>query len=53
MRKFIPISIAVVLLAVPAVATSAAAGITSKAPLIVAMRDPGCQWFYLGGGEQP
>jgi hypothetical protein len=36
------------LLASPAAAgPMAAAGATT---LIVAMRDPGCHWFYLGGG---
>lgn len=50
MRKFIFISIAVVALAASAVATSAASASASKAPLIVAMKDPGCHWFYVGGG---
>ena len=34
-------------------AASATAGRTSAASatkLVVAMRDPGCHWFYLGGG---
>ena len=50
MRKFILISVAVLALAASAVATSAASASASKAPLIVAMRDPGCHWFYVGGG---
>ena len=50
MRKFTLISVAVLALAASAVMTTAAAGSTSKAPLIVAMRDPGCHWFYVGGG---
>lgn len=50
MRKFIFVSIAVLALAASAVATSAATASASKAPLIVAMKDPGCHWFYLGGG---
>jgi hypothetical protein len=37
------------LAAVAALAVAAPAG-ASKAPLIVAMKDPGCHWFYLGGG---
>jgi hypothetical protein len=49
MRKFL-ISIAVLALAASAVATSAAFAGASKAPLIVAMKDPGCHWFYVGGG---
>ena len=34
-------------------AATATAGATSAAgakKLVVAMRDPGCHWFYLGGG---
>jgi hypothetical protein len=50
MRKFILISIGVLVFAAPAAATSAAPGATSKTPLIIAMRDPGCHWFYIGGG---
>jgi hypothetical protein len=50
MRKFMLISIAVVAFAASAVATSAASATANKAPLIVAMRDPGCHWFYVGGG---
>jgi hypothetical protein len=50
MRKFILISIALLALAASAAATSAASASASKAPLIVAMRDPGCHWFYVGGG---
>ena len=50
MRKFTLISIAVLALAASAVVTSAASGSTSKAPLIIAMKDPGCHWFYVGGG---
>jgi hypothetical protein len=50
MRKFILISIALLAFAASAVATSAASASASKTPLIVAMRDPGCHWFYVGGG---
>ena len=50
MRKVTLISFAVLALAASAVVTSAASGSTSKAPLIVAMHDPGCHWFYVGGG---
>src|SRR5215510_7411533 len=50
MRKLIFISIAVLALAASAVATSAASAAANKAPLIVAMKDPGCHWFYTGGG---
>jgi hypothetical protein len=50
MRKFILISIAVLAFAASAVLPIAALGATNKAPLIVAMRDPGCHWFYVGGG---
>jgi len=41
MRKVIFIAIAALVLAAPAAA--------AKAPLVVAMRDPGCHWFYVGG----
>ena len=50
MRKIILISIAVLALAASFVATSAASASASKAPLVVAMKDPGCHWFYVGGG---
>ena len=50
MRKFILISIAVLVFAAPAAATSAAPAAANKAPLIIAMKDPGCHWFYTGGG---
>ena len=50
MRKFIFISIAVLVFAAPAAATSSASAAANKAPLIIAMRDPGCHWFYVGGG---
>jgi hypothetical protein len=49
MRKYILISIAVLAFAASAVAAASAAP-ASKAPLIVAMKDPGCHWFYTGGG---
>ena len=50
MRKFALISFAVLAVAASTAATSAASGSASKAPLIVAMKDPGCHWFYVGGG---
>jgi hypothetical protein len=50
MRKFMLISMAALAFAASAVAASAASAAPSKAPLIVAMRDPGCHWFYVGGG---
>jgi hypothetical protein len=42
MRKLILIAIAGLTLAAPAAA--------SPPTLIVAMHDPGCHWFYVGGG---
>jgi hypothetical protein len=42
MRKFILIGLTGLLLAAPAAA--------APAKLIVTMHDPGCHWFYLGGG---
>jgi hypothetical protein len=50
MRRLISISIVVLAFAALTVATSAASGASSKAPLIIAMKDPGCHWFYVGGG---
>jgi len=50
MRKYICISVALLAFAVSAVAASAAPAGASKAPLIIAMHDPGCHWFYTGGG---
>ena len=44
MRKLILIGIAGLMLAAPAAAAPA------STQLIVAMRDPGCHWFYTGGG---
>jgi hypothetical protein len=42
MRKLLVTGIAGLMLAAPAAA--------APAKLIVAMRDPGCHWFYVGGG---
>ena len=51
MRKLILISFAVLAFAALLVsATSGAAAAPSKAPLMIAMHDPGCHWFYVGGG---
>ena len=48
MRKLLLIPVAALALAAPiALAAPSAAG---KAPLIIAMKDPGCHWFYVGGG---
>ena len=48
MRTLLLILIAALALAAPiALAAPSAAG---KAPLIIAMKDPGCHWFYVGGG---
>jgi hypothetical protein len=44
MRKLIFTAIAGVMLAAPAAAAP------SAKQLIVAMKDPGCHWFYNGGG---
>ena len=48
MRKLILAGIASLMLAAPAAAGPTAAAGSTK--LVVAMRDPGCHWFYLGGG---
>jgi hypothetical protein len=50
MRKFVLISVSVLAVAASLVVSSAASATASKAPLIVAMKDPGCHWFYAGGG---
>jgi hypothetical protein len=42
MRKLILTALAALMLAAPAAA--------APPKLIVAMHDPGCHWFYLGGG---
>ena len=47
MRKLILIPLAALVFAAPVWAAPASA---SKAPLVIAMHDPGCHWFYLGGG---
>jgi hypothetical protein len=49
MRKLILIGIAALLLAAPAVAAPTQPS-AMPTKLIVAMHDPGCHWFYLGGG---
>ena len=41
MRKLILLPLAALALAAPAAA--------GRAPLVVAMHDPGCHWFYVGG----
>lgn len=48
MRTFILAAIAGLALAASAAAGSSAGAGATK--LVVAMRDPGCHWFYLGGG---
>ena len=48
MRKFILIGIAGLMVAAPAAAWPSAT--TGPTKLTVVMRDPGCHWFYLGGG---
>jgi len=48
MRKLIVIGVAGLMLAAPAAATTNTA--VSGKKLIVAMHDPGCHWFYNGGG---
>jgi hypothetical protein len=52
MRKLILTGIAGLMLAAPAASGLMLAAPAAAAPteLIVAMRDPGCHWFYLGGG---
>ena len=47
MRKLILIPLAALVFAAPVLAAPSSA---SKAPLVIAMHDPGCHWFYIGGG---
>jgi hypothetical protein len=49
MRKAILIGIGA--LALAAAAPLASGGTTSASKLVVAMHDPGCHWFYVGGGS--
>ena len=50
MRTLLLVSLAAVAFGASAVETSAAPTAAANAPLIIAMRDPGCHWFYVGGG---
>jgi len=50
MRKCILISMALLAFAASALMASAASAGANKGPLIIAMKDPGCHWFYVGGG---
>src|SRR5262245_14628571 len=47
MRTLILIPVAALVFAAPVFAAPASG---TKAPLVIAMHDPGCHWFYLGGG---
>jgi hypothetical protein len=47
MRTLLLIPFAALVFAAPVVAGQASSG---KAPLVIAMKDPGCHWFYVGGG---
>jgi len=50
MRKCILISMALLAFAASALMASAASAGANNGPLIIAMKDPGCHWFYVGGG---
>ncbi len=50
MRTYILCSVAVLAVVVSTAAASAASAAPNKAPLVIAMKDPGCHWFYTGGG---
>ena len=50
MRTSIHLSVAVLAAVASIITATAASAAPSKAPLIIAMRDPGCHWFYTGGG---
>lgn len=50
MRAFVLISLVLLGLAASASAAQATSTGAASAPLIIAMKDPGCHWFYVGGG---
>jgi hypothetical protein len=50
MRKLILIGIAVLMVAAPAAGGATKVAAAAPPRLVVAMQDPGCHWFYLGGG---
>jgi len=50
MRKLILFGIAGLMLAAPVAAAQVNHAAATSTKLIVAMRDPGCHWFYVGGG---
>ena len=50
MRAFILISLVLLGLAASASAAQATSTGAASGPLIIAMKDPGCHWFYVGGG---
>ena len=50
MRKLVLFGIAGLMLGAPVAAAQVNHAAATPTKLIVAMRDPGCHWFYLGGG---
>ena len=50
MRRLTLTAIAGLLVAVPVAAAQVNHAAATPTKLIVAMRDPGCHWFYIGGG---
>jgi hypothetical protein len=50
MRKLIFTGIAGLMLAAPAAAVPTQPAAAAPTKLVVAMHDPGCHWFYVGGG---
>jgi len=50
MRTYILCSVALLAVVASTAAASAASAAPNKAPLIITMKDPGCHWFYTGGG---
>jgi hypothetical protein len=50
MRRLILTGVVGLMLAAPAALLLAAPGAAAPTKVVVAMRDPGCHWFYLGGG---
>ena len=50
MRKLILAVIVGVMVAVPVAAAQVNHAAATPTKLVVAMHDPGCHWFYVGGG---
>ena len=50
MRAFIIVTLVLLGLAASSAVAEARSANAGSGPLIIAMKDPGCHWFYVGGG---